>query len=219
MNTLLAGCVAALAMAVGVIGWKLGELSNHPPRLIEIKEGFPLWITSVEHRLRTDVLRCYLKTVIERLKTIEPGVYDLSDLAEWISPRVLREFYEYASRTANVRSQSNRRIVWKLREARRWADPRLPQFLAIAVQGEETVYEEGRVFPGSMELCVLWMRQVMPTWKNPWGLYLEGFEKKEPREADAIWTQSADLAHCVDEKGRSLATPSSKPANRGKNAP
>ncbi|MFH1066317.1 MAG: hypothetical protein V1746_00195 [bacterium] len=203
--------VATFIMAVIIY-----VIFTRPPFMVKEDQGYVYYRDREAYKLRTDMIRSFLQVTTGGLLTFNPGGYDISGLEYTVGPRVLDAFGKAAREQAKTRTEANRRQLWTIREIRRYDDPRLTNYLGVAIKGEKTQYEEvvdenGLRIPKASSgtlVGIAYLEQVLPSPENPWGLRLIGYtEVTNTSQASLIWTQCRPIAGTPDLLGKTIQSP------------
>ncbi|MDE1171783.1 MAG: hypothetical protein PW734_11345 [Verrucomicrobium sp.] len=193
----LSWITALLAVAAIVESFVLVSIYNRPPVVLDQNDGYVMWRTTEAFKLRPEMIRSYLNSTLKYLYTVSPGNYDLASLRGLVDRRVLRAFANSTDKDLIVTANQHR--IYELREIRRYHDPKLPQYITLAVRGERVLYEydPGAAQPFRMDSPVVtqivYLQQALPTPENPWGLRLVGLVTLKEDQADDIWRSSVPL--------------------------
>lgn len=207
-----------------IVGVVLYTIAQRPPFVVDQDQGYVYYRDKEAYKLRTELLRSFLKVTTESLLTYNPGDYGISGVEHLVYPEIVSTFTEAARKQADIRTKFNRRQIWIIREIRQYKDPKLPKFIAIPIRGEKVTYEEVTTADGlktiktSSEptLLMTYLQQKVPSPENPWGLYLRGIsEIAEKDKAKLYWDMSTPITD-VDELAEKSASAKKKEEDKDK---
>ncbi|CAF0704870.1 hypothetical protein [Candidatus Methylacidithermus pantelleriae] len=196
--------MVALLLVGGVLWYKIHE----PTRIVLDLPGYVVWPKSDVFRLREDMVANFLREIGKALYEVNPGSYNIMDVGSRVSPHVVRAFRDvYGPLAASGDSQ---RIVWDLREIRRYVDPKRPKYLTIAARANRARY---RVRNGLPEITteevihLFYLSEVIPTPDNPVGLRLDGVQEYRGPEGEKLWQLTVPVAGSVDPSTKDSILP------------
>lgn len=196
-------------VAVVLLGVVVAVIVNRPSYVINQDQGYIYYRNTERDKLRTSLLRSFLRVTTGGLYTFQPTGYRIDGLEGLVSHKVLTEFKKSAKKQSEARLKYNRRQLWEIRDIRRYFDPKFPQYISIAIQGEKANFEERVTADGLKEikassqptLIMTYLEEVVPSPENPWGLALIGiFEVSEKQKTKLYWDASVPIG-TAQEKG------------------
>ncbi|QSR88899.1 hypothetical protein [Methylacidiphilum caldifontis] len=173
---------------------------HEPTRMIVDLPGYVIWPKTEMFKLREDMIFSFLHQIGKALYEVSPGSYTLSTVADRVSPRVVAAFKEVYIPLA-MNAASGERIVWNLREVRRYHSPKLPKYLIVAAKCDRARY---RILNGMPDVTsesvvnLFYISEGRNTPLNPLGLILEGVEEYQGVEAEKIWSYTIPIGDSVD---------------------
>jgi hypothetical protein len=203
-------------LAVIIMAGVLVAIYSRPPYILTQDQGYVYYRSTEAFKMRSDMIRTFLDVVTTRLLDVNPGGYDISGIEHLVHPRVIEAFEKSEKEQADERIKLNKRQLWTIREMRRYYDPKRPQYLAIAVKGDKTTYEDIVTATGQRDVktasattfLMAYLDQVRPSSENPWGLVLIGFyEESDPTKIDNIWNSCVELTGSKDLQGNTILGP------------
>ncbi|CAB4243569.1 conserved protein of unknown function [Methylacidimicrobium sp. AP8] len=194
VNTWLVILGSLEGVALIFLGLALWAKVHEPTRVIVDLPGYVIWPKVEVLQLREELLRTFLNQVGKVIYEVSPGSYEIQQVVDKISPGIAQVFREYYGPIATGRNAE--RIVWTLREIRRYEDPKHPGYLTIAGKCDRARYRiENGVHDIVSEqiVIVFYLSQTRNTPTNPLGLRLEGVEEFKGAEADKVWAMTAPI--------------------------
>lgn len=192
-------CNVLLYTVLGLLAIAVLDVLTRPAFLISRDQGYVFFDQEiVVNKLRADMLRSFINTTTERLYTVNPGSYDISDIEHFVSPRLYNAFIARGKQEAKRHASGNWRQLWTVLEIRGYNEPnpKLQKFVTLAIKGHMIEYNDR--FSGTLSnkdpyvkrttLMLAYLDREIPSPKNPWGLRLVGIaEVKDPKEAAKVW--------------------------------
>ncbi len=194
VNTWLLIISSLEGAALIVLGFALWAKVHEPTRVIVDLPGYVVWPKVEVLQLREELLRTFLNQVGKVLYEVSPGSYEIQQVVDKISPGIAKVFRDDYGPIATGRNAE--RIVWNLREIRRYEDPKYPGYLTVAGKCDRARYriENGvHDIVSEQVLIIFYLSQVRNTPTNPLGLRLEGVEELKGAEADKAWAMTVPL--------------------------
>ncbi len=206
----------------------LVSIYSRPPYILTEDEGYVMYRTTTRFRLSEANVQNYTNVVTSTLLNLNPGSYDLSPLLTMVTPRILDKYRMDAQASELSRKASGQRVYWNLYGVKRIFEPKYPQFIILAVQGEivNLAANVDAANPGAPDrpisntvLLKLYLGTVRPTPDNPFGLYLEGISTIAPENATQVWDSAKPLGDTLAPDGqpyakRGATTATNPPDNR-----
>ncbi|ACD83239.1 hypothetical protein [Candidatus Methylacidiphilum infernorum] len=203
-------CLQALGLIF--LGCALFYKIHEPTRMIVDLPGYVIWPKTEMFKLSEDMIFSFLHEIGKALYEVSPGTYSLSRVADRVSPRVLTAFKEvYVPMAMNA--ASGERIVWNLREIRRYNSPKLPGYLIIAAKCDRARYKIQNGMPDVTSESVIhlfYISEGRNTPMNPLGLILEGVEEYQGAEAEKIWSFTTPIVGSPEIFKKENSLPSKK---------
>ncbi len=196
VNTWLVIIGSMEGAALILLGFALWAKIHEPTRVIVDLPGYVVWPKVEVLQFREELLRTFLNEVGKVLYEVSPGSYEIQQVVDKISPGIARVFRDCYGPIATGRNAE--RIVWTLREIRRYQDPKQPGYLTIAGKCDRARYriENGVHDIVSEQIVIIfYLSQVPNTPTNPLGLRLEGVEELKGAEGDKAWAMTAPLTN------------------------
>lgn len=190
-----------------IVGVVLYTIVQRPPFVVDQDQGYVYYREKEAYKLRTELLRSFLKVTTESLLAYNPGSYGISGVEHLVDPKIVAVFTDAARKQAEIRTKFNRRQIWIIHEIRQYKDPKLPRFIAILIFGEKVTYEEVTTPDGVKTIktnsvptyIMTYLKQEVPSPQNPWGLFLTGiYEIEEKAKAKLYWDMSVPITD-IDE--------------------
>ncbi|MDD4933985.1 MAG: hypothetical protein PHO89_11060 [Methylacidiphilaceae bacterium] len=194
VNTWLVIISSLEGAALILLAFALWAKVHEPTRVIVDLPGYVIWPKVEVLQFREELLRTFLNQVGKVLYEVSPGSYEIQQVVDKVSPGIAQVFRDYYGPIATGRNAE--RIVWTLREIRRYDDPKRPGFLTIAGKCDRARYriENGVQDIVSEQVVVLfYLSQIPNTPTNPLGLRLEGVEEFKGAEADKVWAMTSPI--------------------------
>ncbi|VVM06253.1 hypothetical protein MAMC_01013 [Methylacidimicrobium cyclopophantes] len=194
VNTWLLIIGSLEGVALILLGIALWFKVHEPTRVIVDLPGYVVWPKTELLQLREELLRTFLNQIGKVIYEVSPGSYEIQQVVDKISPGIAKVFRDYYGPIATGRNAE--RIVWTLREIRRYEDSKHPGYLTIAGKCDRARY---RIENGAQEIVseqiviVFYLVQVPNTPTNPLGLRLEGVEEFKGAEADKAWALTSPI--------------------------
>lgn len=186
--------IAVMVLAAGLVAFAL-----RPPIVLDQNSGYLMWRTTSKFVQSPDNVRAFFSETLGAILTVIPGDYRLAR----ISDRVSKNVYELFRKDETFFTEQaivGRRRVYRLNDARRFDDPKFPQFLVFAVKGEVAAFEmsssfaaPGFTYDAKEYVHVVYCSLRMPQPNNPYGLFVEGISTKVGAEAQGVWERAFPL--------------------------
>jgi hypothetical protein len=199
VNSWLLGLCCAQTVALILVGGALWYKIHEPTRVVVDLPGYVVWPKSEIMRLREDMIANFLREIGKALYEVNPGSYNIADVGSRVSPYVARIFRDTYGPLAA--SQDAQRIVWDLREIRRYVDPKRPKYLTIAARCNRARYRMRNNLPEVTTeevVHLFYLTEVIPTPDNPVGLRVDGVQELRGPEAERLWELTIPVVGSVD---------------------
>lgn len=188
------------------------NIFQKPPVVLQEDAGYVMWRTTDVYQLREDIVRTYLTTTLGTLLDINPGAYDVSQLDSLVGVPILKKYGAMAQGSGETRLKQNQRQIFSIYDVRRVPKTDYPNLITFAVRGEKVTYAETKDEAGNVRvtpdnyiaLYLVYLQQVQPRPKNPWGLFMAGIKEVPQNEAEHIWGETVAIAGTRDSKGQTI---------------
>jgi hypothetical protein len=210
LSVLLLICIAANLVQSLV----LVSIYSRPPYILTEDEGYVMYRTTARFRLSEANVQNYTNVVTSTLLDQNPGAYDLSPLLTMVTPRILDKYRMDAQNSELSRKATGERVYWNLYGIKRIFEPKYPQFIILAVQGEivHLTASTDAANPSAPSrpisntvLLKIYLQTVRPTPDNPFGLFLEGISNIPPESAGLVWDSAKPLDETLAPDGQPYA--------------
>ncbi|KIE57971.1 hypothetical protein A946_09995 [Methylacidiphilum kamchatkense Kam1] len=200
------------AIAIIFLGIALYLKIHEPTRMIVDLPGYVIWPKTEIFKLNENMIFSFLHEVGKALYEVSPGSYSLSTVADRVSPKVAAAFKEVYVPLA-MNAANGERIVWNLREVRKYNSPKLPSYLIVAGKCDRARYKIQNGMPDvtSESIVILfYISQGRNTPMNPLGLRLEGVEEFQGAEAEKVWSYTVPIVSSPEILKKEPILPSKK---------